>query len=55
MKKNNQKIECSVDSCKHNDCDNKICQLDSIKVGSCNDSACCKDDTVCDSFEDNKK
>ena len=55
MNKNNQKIKCYVDSCKHNDCNSKMCQLDVIKVGSCSDCINCKDDTICDSFEDNKK
>jgi hypothetical protein len=44
MNKNNQKIKCYVDSCKHNDCNSKMCQLDVIKVGSCSDCISCKDD-----------
>jgi len=54
MKKKNQKIKCEVDSCKYNDsCKN--CSLDEIKV-SCNcGNPNCKDETICDSFEENKK
>ena len=55
MKKNHQSIKCNVDTCKHNDCKSKMCQLDVIKIGSCNGCTNCKDDTICDSFEDNKK
>ena len=55
MNKNHQKIKCNVESCKHNDCDSKMCLLDEIKVGTCNGCTCCKDDTICNSFEDNKK
>lgn len=54
MKKKNQKIKCEVDSCKYNDsCKN--CSLDEIKV-SCNcGNPNCKDETICDSFEEQKK
>ena len=55
MKKNDQKIKCSVDTCKFNDCDNKICQLQEIKVGCGCENPNCKDDTVCNSFEESKK
>lgn len=57
MKKKNQKIKCSVESCKYNDFDENECQLSVIKVGcgcSC-DEPNCKDDTICDSFEESKK
>ena len=55
MKKKNQKIKCNVEACKHNDCDNKECQLNEIKVvcSCCNPN--CKDETICDNFEENKK
>jgi hypothetical protein len=55
MKKYNQKIKCDVDSCKHNDCREKMCQLHEVKVGCGCKVPNCKDDTVCDSFEENKK
>ena len=48
-----QKIKCDVESCKHQNTDEKICELDEIKV-SCtcnNDEYECNDETVCESFE----
>ena len=57
MRKKNQKIKCSVASCKFNNLDYKECQLSVIKVGcgcNCGDPNC-KDDTICDSFEETKK
>ena len=48
MTKKNQKIKC-------NDCEKEMCQLSEIKVGcGCSDPNC-KDDTVCDSFEEEKE
>ena len=55
MKKNNQKIRCDVDNCKHNDCHEKMCQLREVKVGCGCKKTNCKEDTVCDSFEGKKK
>ena len=31
----NQKINCSVTSCRYNDCGNKICELRQIEVKAC--------------------
>ena len=48
-----QKIKCDVESCKHQNTDEKMCELDEIKV-SCtgnNDECECNDETVCESFE----
>lgn len=57
MKNKSQKIKCDVDSCKHNDCGENVCRLTEIKVGcSCNCSnPNCKDETICDSFEETKE
>ena len=55
MKKTNQKIKCSVESCKHNSHNNNVCQLSEIKVGCGCCHPNCKEDTVCDSFEEIKE
>jgi len=57
MKKKNQKIKCNVDTCKHNNTNEKECKLPEIKVGSCSkcDNPNCKEDTICDSFEEEKE
>lgn len=48
-----QKIKCDVESCKHQNTDEKMCELDEIKVScTCNNDECeCNDETVCESFE----
>lgn len=48
-----QKIKCDVDSCKHQNSDDKVCELDEIKVScTCNNDECeCNDETVCESFD----
>lgn len=51
MKKKKQNINCDVSSCKHNK-DNKECNLDEIKISSNEDSTTKKDETICDSFEE---
>ncbi len=55
MTKKKSKIKCDVESCKHQDNEEKVCKLDEIKVTSGND---CNDDevveneqTICDSFD----
>ncbi len=51
----NQKIKCDVTTCIHNNCDHHCCDLKEIKVssmGSNVENANCKDETVCDSFEE---
>lgn len=55
MSKNKQKINCNVESCEYNNCNNKECTLNEIKV-SC-DCGCNKADvtnkseTICSSFK----
>ncbi len=55
MAKKNQTIKCNVETCRHNDCDKMVCQLDEIKVDCGCDDPNCKADTICDSFEEEKK
>ncbi len=53
MKKDNKKIKCDVESCKHNDCECKNCTLDEIKVSAQGDKKeACKKETICDSYEE---
>ncbi len=47
---NDQRIDCSVEDCKHCDCDNKICELKSIKVCNCGYGAG-KENTMCASYK----
>ena len=54
MKKKEQQINCNVDTCKYNDCSDNKCNLSEIKIG-CSCSAHCKDDTICDSYEEDKE
>lgn len=51
MKKNNQKIACDVESCKHCNCDKHECLLESIKVVSDCKCADSKEDTICDNYD----
>lgn len=51
MKKQNQKIGCEVESCKHLNCDEHICSLNEIKVANKNGQADCKEETICDSYD----
>ena len=51
MKKKNQKIGCTVESCEFNDCDCNACTLNEIKVVSECKNAEEKSDTVCDSYK----
>lgn len=55
-KDNNQTIKCEVESCKYND-EEGTCELDEIKVGcDCdNDKCSCTEETVCQSFEEDKQ
>lgn len=48
-----QTIECNVDSCKHNNCEDGVCELESIKVSCTCDHDECEDcgETICESFE----
>lgn len=51
MKKHEQKIDCSVESCIHCNCDKHECLLKEIKVASDCKCADCKEDTICDSYD----
>lgn len=60
MKKNsennsNNSIKCSVESCKHNNCEEGTCELEEIEVGCACDNCDCssEDETICRSFEEN--
>lgn len=55
MKKKNKNIKCNVESCKHNNLDEKECKLPEIKIGCDCDDVHCKEDTICDSFEEEKE
>ena len=37
MNDKNQKINCTVESCKYNNCNHNICELNQIKVQACPD------------------
>lgn len=52
-KNNNTNIKCNVDTCVHNNQDDKCCNLDSISVScTCKNDACtCTEETVCQSFK----
>ena len=52
MNKNDNKIKCDVETCKHND--SKQCNLDNVKIScNCGCNECnCVDDTICESFEE---
>lgn len=45
-----QNIKCSVEACKHLNCEDYKCKLNEIKVCNCN-SGEEKEATMCDSFE----
>lgn len=52
--KSNDKIKCDVNSCTHNNTDDKCCELESIKIScTCDVNEChdCKE-TICESFEE---
>lgn len=52
-KKGNSNINCNVDSCKYNNCEEGTCNLEEISVScTCDKDACCDcDETICASFE----
>lgn len=52
MSKNENKIKCDVESCKHN-CEKK-CRLNEVKIScNCGCNECnCIDETICESFEE---
>ena len=55
MTKKKSKIKCDVESCVHQNNDEKVCELDEIKVSSgsdCNDDEVVENEqTICDSFD----
>ena len=48
-----QKINCTVESCKYNDCDKSLCELKQIEVQACPDCSTGKaqDESMCGSYE----
>lgn len=47
-----QTINCTVESCKYNDCDNNMCQLKQIMVASIEDwETMNPDESMCASYE----
>ncbi len=53
MSKKSKKINCNVDTCKHNNKDDECCELESVKIScTCNNDECeCTEETICQSFE----
>lgn len=49
-KDENQTIKCSVEDCKHCDCEKQVCELKKIKIANC-DGCGCKETTMCDSYK----
>lgn len=55
MDERNQKINCTVASCKYNDCDYNLCELKQIEVQACtNCSTGRPDESMCGSYESKK-
>lgn len=51
----NQKICCTVESCKHNNCDKQECKLNQITVEPIDDcETCTPDESMCGSYEYNE-
>lgn len=51
----NQKINCTVNSCKFNDCDAEECTLNQITVEPIEDcETCTPDESMCGSYEYNE-
>ena len=51
-----QKINCTVESCKYNNCNKQLCELKQIVVSpipDCNTKQC--DESMCSSYEYNNK
>lgn len=49
---NNQKINCTVNSCKFNNCENDECTLHQITVEPIDDcDTCTPDESMCGSYE----
>ncbi len=47
-----QKINCTVESCRYNDCDSKACTLKQIQVEPMKDChTCTADESMCGSYE----
>lgn len=50
---NGQKINCTVESCEYNDCNNKICELKQIEVQACQNcqTGSPKEESMCGSYK----
>ena len=57
MNKKKKNIKCNVEKCMHNDCVEKECKLPEIKIGSTckSNNVSCKEDTICDNFQEEKE
>lgn len=49
---NDQKIKCTVESCKFNDCDHSVCELKQIEVQACPgcSNGTAKDESMCGNY-----
>lgn len=47
------KVKCSVSTCKHHNHNN--CLLNKIEIAAIDDDCCNKDNTICKSFKDDAK
>ena len=49
----NQKIKCTVDSCKFNNCEDSLCELNQIEVMACSgcSSGNASDESMCGSYK----
>lgn len=52
MEDNNQKINCTVESCKYNNCNYNLCELQQIEVKACQNCSTGKaeDESMCGSY-----
>lgn len=52
MEDKNQKINCTVESCKYNNCDYNLCELQQIEVQACTNCSNGKaeDESMCGSY-----
>ena len=49
----NQKIKCTVESCKYNNCDDRMCELKQIEVQACQggSTGMPADESMCGSYK----
>ena len=52
MDDRNQKINCTVESCRYNDCEYNLCELEQIDVKACTNGCTGKpqDESMCGSY-----